>query len=101
MVPIRVPSLRERVQDIAELVPYFLSEFCARNNFRPRMIEPDAMAMTIRDNGVGLLASREGQSPGLGLRIMKYRAEIIGATLQVEGDLEGGTVVTCRLRGGV
>ena len=36
VVPIRVPALRERLQDIAELVPYFLSEFCARNNFRPR-----------------------------------------------------------------
>ncbi len=48
VVPIRVPSLRERVQDIAELVPYFLSEFCARNNFRPRMIDPDAIAQLER-----------------------------------------------------
>ena len=44
VVPIRVPALRERMQDIAELVPYFLSEFCARNNFRPRTIDPDAGA---------------------------------------------------------
>ena len=44
VVPIRVPALRERMQDIAELVPYFLSEFCARNNFRPRTIDPDAVA---------------------------------------------------------
>ncbi len=42
VVPIRVPALRERLQDIAELVPYFLSEFCTRNNFRPRTIDPDA-----------------------------------------------------------
>jgi two-component system, NtrC family, nitrogen regulation response regulator NtrX len=48
VVPIRVPSLRERVQDITELVPYFLSEFCARNNFRPRMIDPDAIAQLER-----------------------------------------------------
>jgi len=48
VVPIRVPSLRERVQDIAELVPYFLSEFCARNNFRPRMIDPEAIAQLER-----------------------------------------------------
>jgi two-component system nitrogen regulation response regulator NtrX len=45
VVPIRVPALRERLQDIAELVPYFLSEFCARNNFRPRPIERDAVAL--------------------------------------------------------
>jgi two-component system nitrogen regulation response regulator NtrX len=41
VVPIRVPALRERLQDIGELVPYFLAEFCARNNFRPRDIDPD------------------------------------------------------------
>jgi two-component system nitrogen regulation response regulator NtrX len=45
VVPIRVPALRERLQDIGELVPYFLAEFCARNNFRPRAIEPDAVAL--------------------------------------------------------
>jgi two-component system, NtrC family, nitrogen regulation response regulator NtrX len=43
VVPIAVPALRERMQDIVELVPYFLSEFCARNNFRPRTIDPDAV----------------------------------------------------------
>ena len=48
VVPIRVPALRERMQDIAELVPYFLSEFCARNNFRPRTIDPDAVAVLER-----------------------------------------------------
>ena len=48
VVPIRVPALRERLQDIDELVPYFLSEFCARNNFRPRPIDPDAVALLHR-----------------------------------------------------
>ena len=48
VVPIRVPSLRERLQDIPELVTYFLSEFCARNNFRPRTIEADAVAQLTR-----------------------------------------------------
>ena len=48
VVPIRVPSLRERPHDILELVPYFLSEFCARNNFRPRVIDPEAIALLER-----------------------------------------------------
>jgi two-component system nitrogen regulation response regulator NtrX len=48
VVPIRVPSLRERSQDITELVPYFLSEFCARNNFHPRMVEPEVIALLAR-----------------------------------------------------
>ena len=41
VVPIRVPALRERLEDIRELVEYFMAEFCARNNFRPREIDAD------------------------------------------------------------
>ncbi len=36
VVPVRVPSLRERREDIGPLADYFLGEFCARNNFRPK-----------------------------------------------------------------
>ena len=43
VVPIHVPSLRERPKDIPELVAYFLEEFCARNNFRARSIDPGVM----------------------------------------------------------
>lgn len=39
VVPIRVPSLRERPGDIRALAEYFLSEFCARNNFRPKSLD--------------------------------------------------------------
>jgi two-component system nitrogen regulation response regulator NtrX len=38
VVPVRVPSLRERREDIRPLAEYFLAEFCARNNFRPKQI---------------------------------------------------------------
>jgi two-component system nitrogen regulation response regulator NtrX len=36
VVPVRVPSLRERREDILPLAEYFLAEFCARNNFKPK-----------------------------------------------------------------
>ena len=39
VVPIRVPALRERPQDIRLLAEYFLEEFCARNNFRPKVLD--------------------------------------------------------------
>ncbi len=48
VVPIRVPALRERPQDIGELAPYFLAEFCARNNFRRREIDPDVVKVLER-----------------------------------------------------
>ncbi len=36
VVPIRVPPLRERPEDIRPLAEYFVEEFCRRNNFRPK-----------------------------------------------------------------
>jgi two-component system, NtrC family, nitrogen regulation response regulator NtrX len=48
VVPIRVPALRERIQDIRELAPFFLAEFCARNNFRPRQIDPEILPILER-----------------------------------------------------
>ncbi|MGA2132271.1 MAG: sigma-54 dependent transcriptional regulator [Bryobacteraceae bacterium] len=39
VVPIRVPSLRERPQDIKLLAQYFLDDFCARNNFKPKTLD--------------------------------------------------------------
>jgi two-component system nitrogen regulation response regulator NtrX len=41
VVPIRVPALRERVQDIRLLAEYFLEDFCVRNNFKPKVIADD------------------------------------------------------------
>jgi two-component system nitrogen regulation response regulator NtrX len=38
VVPIRVPSLRERPHDIAPLAEYFLEDFCVRNNFHSKQI---------------------------------------------------------------
>ena len=39
VVPIRVPSLRERPQDIKLMAEYFLADFCARNNFKPKVLD--------------------------------------------------------------
>jgi two-component system nitrogen regulation response regulator NtrX len=48
VVPILVPSLRERPEDIRPLAEYFLEEFCGRNNFRPKSIQEDVFAV-LRD----------------------------------------------------
>ncbi len=41
VVPIRVPSLRERPSDVRPLAEYFLEDFCRRNNFKPKVIAAD------------------------------------------------------------
>ncbi len=41
VVPIRVPALRERPQDIRPLADYFLEDFCTRNNFRAKTLDEE------------------------------------------------------------
>jgi len=48
VVPIRVPALRERREDISLLAAYFLSEFFSRNNLRPRPMESDVVPVLER-----------------------------------------------------
>jgi two-component system nitrogen regulation response regulator NtrX len=45
VMPIRVPPLRERCEDIRLLTEYFLDEFCARNNFRRKTIDAEVFPM--------------------------------------------------------
>jgi PAS domain S-box-containing protein len=49
--------------------------------------------LSIADDGKGVDAQRPSAT-GLGLRIMRHRAQMIGATLGVEPREDGGTVVT-------
>ncbi|MEI8313890.1 MAG: PAS domain S-box protein [Verrucomicrobiota bacterium] len=50
--------------------------------------------LTVRDNGVGLPANHAA-STGLGLRILKYRANLLHANLTIARAPRGGTVVKC------
>jgi two-component system nitrogen regulation response regulator NtrX len=43
VVPIRIPALRERLEDIPALSSYFLRDFCVRNNFKPKEMEPEVL----------------------------------------------------------
>ena len=40
VIPIRVPPLRERPEDVPVLVEHFMRQFCADNNFRPKTFAP-------------------------------------------------------------
>jgi PAS domain S-box-containing protein len=53
--------------------------------------------LAVKDNGVGLPTN--GQKPrGMGLRVMNYRAAMIGATVHVENAPGGGTIVRCAVQ---
>ena len=48
VVPIRVAPLRERAADIRPLAEHFLEEFCRRNNFRPKAMDPEVFELLER-----------------------------------------------------
>ncbi len=50
--------------------------------------------LVVRDDGVGLRPTGSGKR-SLGLRIMRYRAEIVGGSLEVQDRHGGGTEVRC------
>jgi PAS domain S-box-containing protein len=56
--------------------------------------ENDRLSLKIRDNGAGF-AEQPEKLQGMGLRIMKYRATRLGATLDIQSEPGHGTVVTC------
>ena len=54
------------------------------------------LTLTVKDDGIGFNQAA-GAVEGMGLRIMEYRAEIIGAMLRVDSAEGAGTTVACRL----
>ena len=59
------------------------------------MNNPRELIVSVVDDGSGL-SQKTTANPGLGLRIMEYRARMLDASLTVErASTTGGTVVTC------
>lgn len=54
----------------------------------------DDITLTIKDDGIGFPKQPEN-SGGMGLHIMKYRAQMIGATVTWQMPPNGGTTVIC------
>jgi PAS domain S-box-containing protein len=69
---------------------------------RPRLIrlalltEPNGLRLRISDDGIGI-RDEPVRGSGLGLRIMQYRAGLIGGVLHIGPSEGGGTAVTCTL----
>lgn len=57
-------------------------------------------ALSVRDDGAGLPV-RLPEKAGMGMRIMKSRAEMIGASLGIGGIPDGGTIVRCDIVRGI
>jgi two-component system, LuxR family, sensor kinase FixL len=54
----------------------------------------ERIALVVLDNGIGINVNDKNTS-GKGLRIMQYRAGLIGATLDIKPGVKSGTKITC------
>jgi len=54
----------------------------------------DQIVLTIQNNGLPF-PDLKSHSTGMGLRIMNYRASLIGGSLEIKGTGQRGTRVTC------
>jgi len=52
--------------------------------------ESGQLALTITDDGRGFPSDNDGKPAGLGLRIMRHRAALIGARLAITSPVQGG-----------
>lgn len=57
----------------------------------------DQLRLEIADDGTGLPRARADKSPGIGLGVMKHRANVIGAELTVESKRGAGVRIRCVL----
>jgi PAS domain S-box-containing protein len=71
---------------------------------RPRQIRlalrrgSAGLCLTVEDDGIGMPALLPFEEEGMGIKTMRYRAGLIGGTLQIGPAEGGGTLVTCPVR---
>jgi signal transduction histidine kinase len=53
--------------------------------------EKSTLSLTISDNGRGYI--RNGALSGIGLQIMEYRAKMVGATVNIDTQIDQGTTI--------
>ena len=62
----------------------------------PKRREDGEWIIEVRDDGRGF--DPRDPAEGLGLQIMRYRADLLGGNLTVDSDPDSGTTVRCALK---
>ncbi len=82
---------------IAQEAVYNAAKHAWANHIRVSLKSDQFLVVHIRDDGVGMSTRPTENHSGLGLRIMRNRAAIIGAKLNIQPAEPTGTLVTCAL----
>jgi signal transduction histidine kinase len=61
-----------------------------------KRLSDDRCLMIIQDDGIGISPRKAKRRGGIGVRVMSYRANLIGGELDITPSHQGGTEVSCR-----
>jgi len=93
--PVSAPAAAQLYRIVQEALHNAVEHGRARKVQIDLVVDGDNMALTVRDDGKGFDGS--AASNGMGLRIMRYRAQCIGGSCEVQSNRTEGTTVTCRV----
>jgi two-component system, NtrC family, nitrogen regulation response regulator NtrX len=91
VIPLRVPPLRERKEDIPELVEYFMGIFAEESGIKPKKIDADAVKLFMSYNWPGNI--RELRNASERLMIMTTSQAINAADIAAMGMFTPGLSV--------
>ncbi|PYJ61667.1 MAG: hypothetical protein DME74_07785 [Verrucomicrobia bacterium] len=91
--PVSAPAAAQLYRIVQEALHNAVEHGRARKVQIYLAVDRDNMVLTVRDDGKGFDGSVA--SNGMGLRIMRYRAQCIGGSCEVQSNRVEGTIVTC------
>lgn len=94
-LPISPPVAAQLYRVAQEAVRNAIEHGAAREVLIQLTFGDQDLMLTVQDDGKGFEASVNGQ--GMGLRIMRYRAQCIGGSCEVHAGPSQGTIVHCRV----
>jgi signal transduction histidine kinase len=97
-IPVRDSAVATQLYRIAQEAATNAAKHAAAKNIDIRVtVDRSELTLAIIDDGVGF-PDKLSDSKGLGLRLMRHGAALIGAALSVQRNGGSGTVATCKLR---
>ena len=94
-LPVSAPVAAQLYRIAQEAVRNAVEHGVAREVLIQLMFGHRGLLLTVQDNGEGFDTKTNGH--GMGLRIMRYRAQCIGGSCEVHTDASKGTTVFCRV----
>ena len=94
-LPVSAPVAAQLYRIAQEAVRNAVEHGAAREVLIQLTFGNGEMMLTVQDDGEGF--NTKTNRPGMGLRIMRYRAQCIGGSCEVRPGITQGTIVHCRV----